>query len=154
MRKRSLIAGAALALALPFAACGDEESGRISGNDPELVAKADFIQAANAACEKRREEIANKGRRIFAKHSDQPDSPQARRELIEKAIAPGFEAEIRDLRALEPPAGEEEEVEEVITAIEEMVARTREDLAEDRSYPYRRTENIAAAYGLPDCGTP
>lgn len=154
MHKRYLIAGLVTALALPLGACGDDEDERVSGTDEEIVAKADFIQAANAACEKRSEELDEKGQRIFAKYSGQADSPKARRELIEKVVAPAFEAEVRDLRALEPPPGDEEEVDEVITAIEEMVARTREDLAEGRPYPYRRTENLAAAYGLPACGTP
>jgi hypothetical protein len=42
----------------------------------------------------------------------------------------------------------------VITTLEEMVARTRKDLAEGRGYPYRKTENVSAAYGLPACGHP
>lgn len=155
MRKRFLIAGATMAIALPLGACGDdEENGGLASNDETVIVKADFIQAANAACERRSEEMTRKAQRIFNTYGDEPDSPKARRELIEKAIAPGFEAEVRDLRALEPPPGEEDEVEEVITTLEEMVARTRKDLAAGRNYPYRKTENVAAAYGLPACGHP
>ena len=42
----------------------------------------------------------------------------------------------------------------MIDAIQQMVDRTRADLAAGRNYPYRKTENIAAAYGLPNCGRP
>ena len=155
MRKRCLIVGVAVALALPFGACGDdEEGGNLASNDDTVIVKADFIQAANAACEQRGEEMTARAQQLLKQYGGQPNSPKARRALIEKAIAPGFEAEIRDLRALEPPPGEEEEVEEVITVLEEMVARTREDLSEGRDYPYRKTENVAAAYGLPACGHP
>lgn len=155
MRKRFLIAGAATALALSVGACGDDdEGGNLASNDETVIVKADFIQAADAACEQRSAQMTARAQQIFKQYSGQSDSPKARRALIEKAIAPGFEAELRDLRALEPPPGEEEEVEEVLTTIEEMVARTRKDLAEGRNYPYRKTENVAAAYGLPACGHP
>lgn len=155
MRKRHLIVSAAVALALPLGACGDDDDGgNLASNDETVIVKADFVQAANAACEKRSEEMTARAQRLFKKYGGEPDNPKARRALIEEAIAPGFEAEIRDLRALEPPPGEEEEVEEVITTIEEMIARTRKDLAEGRNYPYRKTENVAAAYGLPACGHP
>lgn len=155
MRKRYLLAGAATALALSLGACGDDdEGGNLASNDETVIVKADFIQAANAACEQRSQEMSNRAKQVFAKYSGQGDSPKARRALIEQAIAPGFEAEIRDLRALEPPPGEEDEVEEVITTLDEMVKRTRKDLAEGRNYPYRKTENVAAAYGLPACGHP
>ncbi|HEX9968024.1 MAG TPA: hypothetical protein VGB06_08750 [Solirubrobacterales bacterium] len=154
MHKRYVIAGAATALALSFGACGDDEGGNLASNDEAVIVKADFIQAANAACEQRGEQMTARAQQVFKQYSNQPDSPKARRALIEKAIAPGFEGEIDDLRALEPPPGEEEEVEEVITTLEEMVARTRKDLAEGRNYPYRKTENVSAAYGLPACGHP
>lgn len=155
MRKRFLIAGAAMALVLPLGACGDDDdSGNLASNDETVIVKADFIQAANAACERRGEEMTTRTQQIFKRFANQADSAKARRVLIETVIAPGFEAEIRDLRALEPPPGEEEEVEEVITTLEEMVARTRKDLAEGRDYPYRKTENVSAAYGLPACGHP
>jgi|GEM_PF-3714246 len=156
MRKRYVIAGVATALALSVGGCGDDddEGGNLASNDEAVIVKADFIQAGNTACEQRGEEMTARAQQILKQNSGQADSPKSRRALIEKAIAPGFEAEIRDLRALEPPPGEEEEVEEVITTLEEMVARTRKDLAEDRDYPYRKTENVAAAYGLPACGHP
>jgi hypothetical protein len=155
MRKRYLMAGVAVALALPLGACGDDdEGGSASASDDAVIARADFIQAADAACEKRSEEMTQRAQRVVAKYSGEPDSPKARRAVIEEAIAPGFEGEIRDLRALEPPPGDEEEIEAFITALEEMVARTRKDLAEGRNYPYRKTENLGAAAGLPDCGTP
>jgi len=155
MRKRYVIAGVATALALSVGGCGDDDDGgNLASNDETVIVKADFIQAANAACEQRGEEMSKRAQQVFKKYSGQPDSPKARRAIIEEAIAPGFEAELRDLRALDPPPGEEDEVEEVITTIDEMVARTRRDLAEDRGYPYRKTENVSAAYGLPACGHP
>lgn len=155
MRKRQLIVGVAVALALPLGACGDDDDGgSASASDETVIARADFVQAANAACENRSQEMTQKAQKVIAKYSSQADSAKGRRAVIEEAIAPGFEGEAKDLRALQPPAGEEEEIEEFITALEEMVARTKKDLAEGRNYPYRKTENLGAAAGLPACGHP
>jgi hypothetical protein len=155
MRARTLIASSAVALVAlsPLSGCGDDDGGDTASDDAALIAKADFIQAANAACEQRNQQMQAKLKRLYAKAAGKPRD-EAAREIIEEVIAPGFEAEAKDLRALEPPPGEEEEVDAVITAIEEMVARTRRDLAAGRKYPYRKTENVAAAYGLPACGRP
>jgi hypothetical protein len=132
---------------------GDDDDSTNASNDQAMIVKADFIQAANTACQERGKEMKAGAQGLIAEAES--GSPKAAREkLIKTVIAPGFEGEVDDLKALEPPPGDEEEVEEIITAIQELVDRMRSDLAEGRNYPYRKTENIAAAYGLPACGTP
>lgn len=142
-----LVAGSALS------ACGGDDGGAPNAFDEDTIAKGDFIQAANEACETRAAQIEAKGRRVYAVASKKSRDAGAKL-LIEQVVVPGFEREIRDLRALQPPPGDEEEVEGLITALQEMVDRTRGDLAKGRSWPYRKTENLAAAYGLPACGHP
>lgn len=155
MRSRRRIGPTILALAalLVIAGCGGDEDAKPASNDSATIVKADFIQAANAICEERGREVKEQSRRILASSSDKPRAVAAK-ELVEKAVAPAFERESDELRALEPPPGDEEEIQELVDAIDEMVARTQKDLAADRDYPYRKTENIAAAYGLPACGRP
>jgi hypothetical protein len=133
--------------------CGSDGEVTAFGLSDEAIARADFIQAANAACTERREEMTDKGQRIYANASEKSRDAGAR-ELIEEVVAPGFEREVRELGDLTPPPGEEDEVNELISAIEQMVDRMREDLAAGRGYPYRKTEKLAATYGLPDCGRP
>jgi len=156
MRFRRLIGPTILALAalLVLGGCGDDEDEATSAsNDQATIVKADFIQAANAICEQRGEEVKAKSEKILAASGEKPRNVVAK-ELVEEAVAPAFEREADEIRALEPPAGDEEQVEELVDAIDEMVARTRNDLSANRDYPYRKTENLAAAYGLPDCGRP
>lgn len=155
MRKRYLLGAVVVVLAsssLPIA-CGGDGADEVDAFDEDVIAKADFIQAANAACQARIKQMKAKSRRVFAKASEK--SPQAGAKLlIEQVVVPGFEGELRDLRALQPPPGDEARVEQVIDAIQEMVDRTQRDLGQGRPYPYRKTENLTAAYGLPDCGHP
>ena len=134
-------------------ACGSNDAEGANAYDEDTIAKGDFVQAANEACEERIAQMKAQSRRVFAKASQKSRDAGAKL-LIEQVVVPGFEGELQDLRALQPPPGDEEQVEEIIAAIEEMVVRTRRDLARERSYPYRKTENLAAAYGLPACGHP
>jgi hypothetical protein len=155
MRNRYRSIGAALLCATVFlAGCGsDDDNGSGSADTKATIAKADFIQAADEACEARSDEMEKKGQRVFAEASGKSRNDVAK-ELIENVVAPGFEGEVADIRALEPPPGEEQQLEEILTAIENMVDRMRKDLAVGRNIPYRKTENLAAAYGLPACGHP
>jgi hypothetical protein len=137
-----------------LAGCGSEDGdGATAATDEALIAKSDFIQAANAACEERIKQMQAKIKKVYAKAAKKSRNAGAE-DLIEEVVAPGFEGEVNDLSSLDPPPGDEQEVEAVITAIQEMVDRTKSDLAENRKYPYRKTENVAAAYGLPACGHP
>jgi len=131
---------------------GDSEASH-APNDEATIVKADFIQAANEACEERAQQMRIKLRRIY-KHAKGESLNEGKKLLVDEAIVPGFEHELADLSALEPPPGDEDEVEGVIDTIQEMVDRTKEDFAEGRNYPYRKTENASAAYGLPACGHP
>lgn len=132
---------------------GDDSSTNASASADATIAKADFITAANEACEARSDEIKAKGERVYQEAEGKARSAGAQA-IIEEVVAPGFEGEIEDLRALTPPPGDKEEIEELLVAMEETVDRMRNDLALKRFYPYRKTENLAAAYGLPACGHP
>lgn len=136
------------------AGCGsDSSAGTTSSNTSDIKIKADFIKAANAACESRSAQMQGAGARIFAKTASAPPKAAAE-QLVEKVLAPGFKRELRDLRELEPPPGDEAKVEELTTAIQGMVTRMQKDFTIGREHPYRKTENLAAAYGLPACGHP
>lgn len=148
-----LIAIAALlTAAVGPSGCGDEDESA-NASDEALIVKADFVQAANAVCEKRSEQMQAKARRIYRKGTRLPQD-EAIELALEEVIGPGLHGEARDLRALEPPPGDEEQVEELVVAIEDLVARMERDLGKSLRYPYRKTENLAAAYGLPACGHP
>lgn len=142
-------------VALALGSCGgdSEEPDNGYGLNEDEIARADYVQAANALCAERREEMTKKGQRLYAQIERNPGRGGAK-ELIEEVVAPGFEREIKELRELTPPPGDEEQVRELIAAMADMVERTRKDLGVDRGFPYRKTEKLAALYGVPDCGRP
>ena len=116
-----------------------------------MIVKADFVQAATEACEARSAQIKTKGQQIYKTASKRPAAAVAK-DLVDEAIAPSFEGQVEDLRALRPPPGED--VERVIAKIEGMLERMKTGKTFGRRAPYRKSENYAAAYGLPACGHP
>lgn len=92
------------------------------------------------------------------KSSANPSSNQS--ELVDDVIVPGFEAEVRELRELQPPVGDTHQVEGVLAAIEQTVDRLRKappigpNSSFKANHPYRPAEEIAADYGLTACGHP
>lgn len=153
-RSVGAIALTALALLASLGGCGgDEDNGVIASDYDDVIVKADFIQAATEACESRSAQIRAQGRRIYRTAAGKPQAAIAK-ELVDEVIAPNFEGEIKDLRALDPPPGEEKDVETVIAEIEQMLRRMKNGETLGRIAPYRKSENYAAAYGLPACGHP
>ena len=152
-RGAGALALAVLTLAVLNGCGSDDEGGVIASDYDDVIVKADFIQAATEACEARSAQIRAKGKPLFKAAAEKPQATIAK-ELVEKVVAPGFEGQIEDLKALEPPPGEEQDVEMVIREIQGMVDRMKEGKTFERIAPYRKSENYAAAYGLPACGHP
>jgi hypothetical protein len=151
---RGVCVTAFMALVVLLPGCGgDDDDGVIASDYDAVIVKADFIQAATEACEARSAQIRAKGQRVYKAASERPVAAVTK-DLVEEAVAPGFEGQIEDLRALEPPPGEEEDVEKVIAEIEGMLERMKAGKTAGRRAPYRKSENYAAAYGLPACGHP
>ena len=69
---------------------------------------------------------------------------------------PALEAEVRAIRALGAPAGDEAQVEAIVAATEEGIEQMRADPVAviDRGPPaaFRRAGRLARAYGSQECG--
>jgi hypothetical protein len=144
-----------------FTGCGDDEASTGDGNTnsasgaPEVSAKALFIKAANKACREDARMIQKNAQRITTQADGESSSALAR-VVIGRAIAPGLEAQAEALRALEPPPGEAQKVEEVLTAIQATVADARQDPAAfvQQGGSFAGSSSAAAKYGLTACGHP
>lgn len=142
-----LIALSSVAVA---AGCGSD-----GGSDAEASAdaKAAFVKQANAICAERGAEVRTKGVSIVKNAGSGPEAAPTR-ELVDDVVVPAFEKEIRELGALEPPPGDAEQVEAILSATQELIDRLQADPSERGIYPYRRVEDLSAAYGLSKCGHP
>lgn len=122
---------------------------------PTSESKAEFTARANELCEKRRNEIKKKSGEIFTSAQESGGSPEAAlNSLIEDAVVPGLEGEIEELQELGVPEGNEDQVEEIIAAIESMLASAREDPQAFVKNPaeFNAANKVAVRYGLEACG--
>ena len=123
-----------VALALVAAGCGDDDD----GGEPEALTKAGWTEAADAICVELDEELAE---------IPEPQSPQEMGETGAKVVAI-TDAKFEELRALPPPDGEEEAVEEILDAFN-LVTETGEDFtqaAADANWPEEESAEAEALF--------
>lgn len=147
MKKGAILAlAAALVALLAFAGCG-------GGDETTELTKAEFTKQANAGCKEHSKERDE----LFKQVTNELDPSEVTRadqeNLISEVLLPPFEKDIENLKSLGAPAGDEQQVEEIIKAMEDAVKdvedkplvalRTNSQFAEARA--------AAVKYGLDDC---
>ncbi len=115
--------------------------------------KTQYLAQANAICRHGSSEIRKVSPHLLQKTEGQPDKVAAH-QMVRVAIAPTFEQEIEELKTLHPPAAKSKELASVITGMERFIVQLEKDPTSFGSYPYRDIEDLAAGYGLSDCGHP
>jgi hypothetical protein len=144
-----------VALAVVAAGCG-------GGNDETTttasITKAQFLKQGNAICAKGNTEIEEGFESFFKKSNLKKNEEPSKAEIEEVAetvAVPGVEKQIEGLRALGAPEGEEEQVDEILTAAEEAVEKVEEDpvalLSEGNNAAFAKVNKMARAYGLTVC---
>lgn len=137
---------AAVVALLAFAGCG-------GGDETTSLTKAEFTKQANAGCKehtKEREEL-------FQAAIKEIDSSEATRadqaKLIDEVLIPPFEKDIENLKSLGAPEGDEEQVKEIIQAMEKAVKKVEAKplVALRSSSQFAEARAAAVKYGLNDC---
>jgi hypothetical protein len=152
MRLIGLLVGA-MAIALIVAGCGSS-----SDETTASISKAEFTKQGNAICKAGNEEI-NEGFGSFAKENSlnhkEPSEAQFE-ELAETVLIPSVSRQIKEVRALGAPEGEEGEVDEFLTnaegALEEIEGEPSLISAEGKEEPFYTVNKEAATLGLTACG--
>lgn len=148
---------ATAAAAMIAVGCGSDDdatSGSAEG-DSSSLSKETFVKRASAACSRPRESSLERVAAYQAQH--RPDGlPKA--ELNRRAFRAGLlltiEAEVAALRKLGAPAGDEEEIEAIITALQAALGEAKEgnrksfDQVEDY---FAGTDKMLQEYGLTGC---
>ena len=155
MRKRfiALLVGA-LVGALLIVGCGSS-----SDETTASITKAEFLKQGNAICKAGNEEI-NEGFENFGKeHNLKPNKEPSEaqfEELSETVLVPSVSTQIKEVRALGAPEGEEGEVDEFLThaeeALEELEGEPALIAAEGKEEPFYLVNKEAATLGLTACG--
>jgi len=133
---------------------GESSSGaNAQGEAPVSKAKATFITKANALCDKRRRKMQAKVGAILEGAQKGGSQEAVLQQMVEKAIAPGMEAEADGLRGLEAPPGDAAKVRAIAAQIEATVAELRKNLKLilSNANVFGDAQKAAREYGIGKC---
>jgi predicted small secreted protein len=149
----ALIAAVVMA-ALLLAGCGGGSDDSGSGKS---ISKEEFIAKADAICKKGTERLQTA---IFAALKTPQNltkvSQAEQVKIVKTAMVPNVSREVKELRALGIPDGDDEKVDAMITALEEGVETAEQDpevVTESSDAVFGISSRIAAEYGLEACGS-
>jgi hypothetical protein len=150
--RASALAGACVA-AVAVGGCGGGDDG---------VSKSDYVKKGNAICDNYDKQVAALAKESFPNitQSNQRPTVPAFQAFLGKLL-PLTEAEIRNLRALEKPKGDEQEIEAILAAADKGVAQARRGATDPTVArrlmgdvdPFADANRKAKAYGLKTCGS-
>ncbi|HWI97023.1 MAG TPA: hypothetical protein VNS60_13240 [Solirubrobacterales bacterium] len=149
----ALIAVVAMA-ALLLAGCSGGGEDSSSG---KTISKEDFIVKADAICKKGTERLQ---KAIFAalKHPQNlaKVSEDEQIKIVTTAMVPNVSREVKELRALGIPDGDEEKIDAMIGALEEGVETAEQDpqaVTKSSDVVFGISSRIAGEYGLTACSS-
>lgn len=131
---------------------GDEPSEPAEPAEPVPLTKAEFIFEADRICFSAESQI-EAAADDYATQED-PDPREVRR-IVTRVVVPKLRAEVQTIRLLEPPAGDEDEVEAILAATErgaDALDGDPEAALDGLPAPLREAERLARAYGSKQCG--
>lgn len=111
--------------------------------------KAQFIKQGNAICRRADAEQHKRVRRYLKR-----GPVNVKWELVAPAVAPALEKELRGLRALKPPEGDEAKLRRILKAMKKGIEDAYYDpidLVYKESNPFRGMHALARRYGLTVC---
>ncbi len=139
---------------LALAGCGgDDGPDDFSPVVSEPLSKVEFLREADRICyssEARIEAAADE----LVLGRQEPDPTEVER-IANSLVVPALETEVRAIRALGAPAGDEQRVEAILTATEQGIAAIKSDprgLLDGVPGQLRRAQRLAEAYGSQQCG--
>jgi hypothetical protein len=139
-----LVAG--LAVTLVLGACGD--------GDEERLSQAQFVAEGNRICAQTRQVVDQAAETAFPNRGNVPTAEEIQR-FADDTLVPQLKRELDELKDLNPPEDEEEDVKEIIEAGEQGADQTstRAVLLQNKARsPLNRYAELAGEYGLETCG--
>ena len=145
----------AVIAALLVAGCGG--GGDSSGSSADSISKEEFVAKADAICKDGTERLQAAIGRIL---KDQPNitkvSQAEQEKIVTTVLVPNVSKEVKELRALGAPDGDEERVDAMVTALEEGVETAERDpqaVTKSSDAIFGIASRIAGEYGLTTCGS-
>jgi hypothetical protein len=154
LRFASALTGLALVTSVALAGCGGGGSGddTYPAGVSRPLAKVEFLAEADRICHSTNARIEAAADDLATGPSE-PSPAEVRRVVIGIAI-PALEAEVRAIRAIGVPKGDDREVAAIIAATEEGIEQIRADpegVLDGPPPALRRAGRLALAYGSAEC---
>lgn len=122
--------------------------------ETKTIAKAEFIQKANAICQATIQKVLGEAAPALAKAPEgSQDRPAVERELASKVMAPALRGEIEQVQALGTPPGDGQQIEAILNAIQGLAEVGEENPAEmvRNKNLFTPPANLAERYGIDSC---
>lgn len=152
---KGLIATLAGVLAVAIIAVG---CGSSSDDSTSSLTKAQFIAQADAICKKGNAEIESEfeafAKKEGIKENEEPSTAQGV-EVSETVLIPNIENQAEEIRALEAPSGNEEEISAMLDSLDEGIEEAEADpeaLFTSKSDPFGPANKMAKELGFEVCG--
>ena len=141
----------ALTAGVALGGCGNGSDSSSTSTQASL-SKAGFISQANAICRRANQQLQQTAKKEFG--GGPPSAAQAEA-FLEKHVIPAIEAETKDIRELPPPSGDEQQVSQLLDAVEQGAQKAKSDpnslQAHGPADPMFRGSQLAQRYGLTVC---
>jgi hypothetical protein len=155
--RRRLTPVIAVAVAAAAAAgCGGDEgipTGDVSKR--QYIAQADQICAAgDRAINRAGREHFGPGGTLGLQEGEEPSRQQIA-SFVEETVIPNIQGQLDDLRELEAPEADAEQIEEIYETAQDSLDALGEDpsaAAGEDGNPFAQANRLARAYGMKDCG--
>lgn len=138
---------------------GDETTTETTPEQTAPLAKAEFVKRGNEICARASKRFEDAFALLVqaneATTKSKALSRSALRDAAEELFIPTVARQLEELRSLGPPSGEEEEVDEMLSAAEEALAESEADptlLMVEGAGPFEEANELAREYGLQRCG--
>lgn len=142
-----------VAIAAIVAGCGG------SDDESSSLTKTQFIAQADAICKKGNAEIESEFEAFTKKNGiDENEEPSKAQqaEVSEAILVPNIQSQSEEIRALEAPSGDEDEISAMLDSldegVEEVEANPQAPFESKQPDPFGPANKLAKEYGLKVCG--
>jgi hypothetical protein len=156
--RKTLMVLAAIGAVAAFVATGcggdDDDDGTTAATtgEGEALSKEAFVTAADGVCRQGDQQIEQEAEQQFGGGGE--PSAKEQEQFFADTVLPNIQNQIDGIRALTPPEGDEEQVTAILDAAQDAIDESEQDpsVVTGGDDPFAEANQLAAEYGLTDCG--
>jgi hypothetical protein len=148
-KRLSATVAAVLAVsAIAAAGCGGSDDNDSSGLETSDLTKQEWITQADQICIEGDKDIGQQAGQFF----DGKPTPAESTQFSHEAVLPSIQAQVARIRELGAPEGDEDQVEAMLDAVEEGLAKAETDSSALQEGALDEGTALVQAYGAKACG--